>query len=333
MSCNASTGNMLKRLINRGLDFADDLCVALGPDQPADAGTFVTVVFHKLHERESQGRNEFAPDLCVTVDVFREFVEVMLEAGYTLLSPAQVDKGIRPGGRYLMITFDDGYFNNTLSLKVLEEFRVPATFFVSIGNVLEKKAFWWDALSRELAQAGASGAMRKSMIERLKALTPEKIESYLRERFGSSALVPCDDRDRPFTPGELSQFAQSPWVHFGNHTRDHAILTNCTPQQIAHQVRSCQEALAQLVGYRPIAIAYPNGNCSPAAIEASMAAGLRLGFTVVPRRSRVGGNDESRMMLGRYLVSSERGVREQCRKFDAKFVPSHMLKALIHSGY
>jgi peptidoglycan/xylan/chitin deacetylase (PgdA/CDA1 family) len=324
---------MLKKLINRALDAADDFCVGVGPEQPAEAGTFVTVLFHKLHEDGSESRSELAPQLSASVEFFREFVQVMLEGGYALLSPAQVHAGFKPAGRHLMITFDDGYFNNTLALSVLEEFRVPATFFVSVGNVLENKAFWWDALSRQLSRAGTSQAIQKASIETLKTQTPQKIESYLREHFGSSVLEPGDDRDRPFTPGELSQFAQSPWVHLGNHTRDHAILTNCAPQEIAHQIRSCQETLAELVGYCPIAIAYPNGNHSPQVVEASMAAGLRLGFTVLPQRSRVNRNDESRMMLGRYFVSGQQGIRQQCRKFGAKYVPSHALKSLIRSGY
>jgi peptidoglycan/xylan/chitin deacetylase (PgdA/CDA1 family) len=231
---------MLKKLINRALDAADDFFVAVGPEQPAEAGTFVTVLFHKLHESGSESRNELAPQLSASVEFFREFVEVMLEDGYSLLSPAQVHAGFRPGGRHLMITFDDGYFNNILALKVLEEFRVPATFFISVGNVLENKAFWWDAFSRQLSRTGASEANQKASIETLKAQTPQKIESYLREHFGSSVLEPGDERDRPFTPGELSRFAQSPWVHLGNHTRDHAILTNCAPPEIAHQIRSCQ---------------------------------------------------------------------------------------------
>ncbi|CDS48095.1 hypothetical protein [Polaromonas sp. CG9_12] len=69
----------------------------------------------------------------------------------------------------------------------------------------------------------------------------------------------------------------------GNHTRDHAILTNCTPAEMVDQITVCQNALADLVGYRPVAIAYPNGNCSPAAVHAAVAAGLRVGFTVAPR--------------------------------------------------
>ena len=204
----------------------------------------------------------------------------MLEDGYTVVSAADVDQGLKPGGKYLAITFDDGYFNNTLALQVLAEFCVPATFFVSVGHVLENKAFWWDACSRALSRTGASETARKVEIARLKCGTPDQIEAHLRDRFGSRVLEPCDDRDRPFTPGELAQFARNPWVQLGNHTRDHAILTRCTLQEIAHQVGSCQDILAELAGYRPIAIAYPNGDFSPAAIDAATAAGLRLGFTV-----------------------------------------------------
>ena len=41
-----------------------------------------------------------------------------------------------------MLTFDDGYYNNHLALPVLEEFDVPALFFISTNHVKQQKCFW-----------------------------------------------------------------------------------------------------------------------------------------------------------------------------------------------
>lgn len=326
---------MLKTIAREGLDAADRLCLAAGELAGERTGMLVTVLFHSLYpDRAHLGDPALAPNQDITVPVFRTFVAGMLDAGYTVVTPSEVDAGLDEGGRHLMITFDDGYFNNTLALPVLQEFRVPATFFISTGHVRDGKAFWWDAFSRELASRGITGAAQRREIERVKQGAPDAIEAELLRRFGDRVLQPCGDLDRPFTPGELRQFAASPWVHLGNHTRGHAILTRCAPQDIGPQIAGCQHDLAEWTGRRPVAIAYPNGNHSPAVVEAAGDAGLRLGFTVVPKPAALPlAAAPERMTIGRFLVHGQRDIRRQCRMFGARAVPSHWVQRLLHSPY
>lgn len=323
---------MIKTLARKGLDVADRLCVRAGRAVPDRGGVLVATLFHSLYpEREDLADGSLAPNQDVTVQVFRAFVREMLEAGYSAVTPAQVDDGLDPGGRYFMVTFDDGYFNNTLALDVLEEFRVPATFFISAGHVRHGKAFWWDAFSRRLAGLGVTGPHQRREIERVKQWPALEIEAWLLRRFGDRALDPCGDLDRPFTPAELKRFAASPWVHLGNHTVDHAILTRCGPPDMARQIQECQLALAEWTGRPPVAIAYPNGNHSPAVVAAAAGAGLRLGFTVTPRQARLP-LARDRMALGRFLVHGTRDVAQQCESFGARAVPSHWVHRLLHPG-
>jgi peptidoglycan/xylan/chitin deacetylase (PgdA/CDA1 family) len=318
---------MLKTLARKGLQLADGVAL-IASNARAQDDALVTVLFHSLCA-DPASPDEF--NQSVSVEDFRTFVGAMLESGYTAASPEQVDAGLARGGKHLMITFDDGYFNNTLALAVLEQFQVPATFFISSDHVLQRKAFWWDAYSRELSKAGVSAPEQQVQIRKLKRLAPRQIDEYLRKRFGESALRPQGDPDRPFTPDELKDFARSPWVHIGNHTCDHAILTNCTASEVDGQVRGCQRALSDLVGYAPIAIAYPNGNFSQGIVDASRAAGLRLGFSVLPRREQLPLAARNRMAIGRFAFEAGKDARLQCRKFDAAFVPSHAVKTLIQS--
>jgi peptidoglycan/xylan/chitin deacetylase (PgdA/CDA1 family) len=326
--------DMLKRLTRRGLDAADSFFATVGPRSHAQSGTLVAVLFHSLCREASQtAGSAVARDQKVTVDDFRRFVDALLEEGYRVVSPEQVDDGLAPGGKYAMITFDDGYFNNTLALDVLETFQVPATFFISTDHVLQNKAFWWDALSRELAQIGTREADRRAEFKRLKGMTSDRIESHITSRFGESALRPRSDRDRPFAPNELRDFARNEWVHLGNHTCNHAILTHCSRSDMVTQVQGCQQALEQIAGRAPIAIAYPNGNHSQAAVEVCLEAGLRIGLTVLPRGNPLPLNGEAtRMTLGRFEFRPGQDARTQCRKFSAGFVPSIILKTLINSA-
>ncbi len=123
-----------------------------------------------------------------------------------------------------MITFDDGYYNNVMALDVLKEYRVPATFFVSFNQVLEGKAFWWDAPNRELAKRGATEHQRNVEIAGFKTLSADRIESHLKRRYGIRTLRPAGDKDRPFTRSELGEFARQPGGHLGNHTCVRAII-------------------------------------------------------------------------------------------------------------
>lgn len=322
---------MLKALARKGLKLADGVALAIAPvAQEHDA--LVTVLFHSLsRERSRLPDPSPAPNLNVNVEEFRAFVGTMLDSGYCAVSCADIGAGLPRGGKYLAITFDDGYFNNTLALDVLEQFRAPATFFISAQHVLQDKAFWWDAFSRELSRSGVSARDRAGEMRKLKSMTPGQIDRYLQGRLGKAALRPHSDQDRPFTPGELKDFARNKWVHIGNHTCDHAILTNCAPREVEQQIRGCQDALQDLVGYAPLAIAYPNGNFSQEVVGASVAAGLRVGFTVLPRRDRLPLTARNRMTLGRFQFEGGKDAHDQCRKFSAGFVPSHLVKTLLHS--
>ena len=322
----------LKNLARTGLEIADSLCALVSP---RSHGSLITLLFHSLYrDRPETGSPLLAPNQNITIEEFRRFVGHIIDRGFTPVSPRQVDAGLRAGGNYVMITFDDGYYNNTLALDVLERFHAPATFFISTNHVLQGKGFWWDAFNRELLASGASDRQRRAEIHRVKSWTSQRIEAHITETFGAQALLPRGDLDRAFTPGELRDFAANKWVHIGNHTLDHAILTNCTPDQVTHQIQGCQEALAEMVGYAPLAIAYPNGDYSEAAVKAAQRCGLRIGVTVRPFGNRLPLDDgKSRMTLGRFMPSGGRDLAFQWRKFSSEFVPSHLLKTMMMSAY
>lgn len=324
---------MLRKIARQGLNAADRLWLAADRLAGERPGLLVSALFHSLYpDRSYLGDPALAPNQDVTVAVFRTFIARMLEAGYTVVTPAEVDAGLSEDGRYLLITFDDGYYNNTLALDVLDEFRVPACFFISTDHVRHGKAFWWDAYSRALTSLGVKGAAQRRDIERSKMLSHGRIEADLLRRFGEGVLQPSGDLDRPFTPHELRLFAASPWVHLGNHTSGHAILTRCGPDEMTRQIASCQQTLADWTGQRPIAIAYPNGDHSPACVEAACEAGLRLGFTVAPRPSVLPlAAGTEKMTLGRFLFHGQRDIRQQCRTFGARAVPSHWVHRILHS--
>ena len=78
----------------------------------------------------------------------------------------QLGRGQLPAGS-VSITFDDGYSDNLLNAKpILEEFALPATFFLTSGYLQGDNDFWWDALERPFFQKMRIPATLEIEIER-----------------------------------------------------------------------------------------------------------------------------------------------------------------------
>jgi peptidoglycan/xylan/chitin deacetylase (PgdA/CDA1 family) len=290
-------------------------------------------LFHSLfRDQREMDLNVVEPLERTTVAHFRQFIEYYLEHGYRFVGPADLLKGLAPDGKYVMITFDDGYFNNTLARPVLEEFKVPALFFISTNHVLQNKCYWWDVFYRERTAQGATRRQIYGETLALKGLRTERIEAQLVERFGANALTPRGDVDRPFTPSELRDFAASPYVHLGNHTANHAILTNYAPDEVRQQVQTAQTALQQMTGVLPTTIAYPNGAHNAQIVEICREIGLKMGVTVRPHKTRLplasrGGTDL--MRLGRFCPNGDDPIVTQCRTYRSDL----QLYGALRSGY
>jgi len=246
------------------------------------------------------------------------------EAGYTFVTPNEVASGLELGGRFVLLTFDDGYFNNLSVMPLLERYRVPAVFFISTKHVATGEAFWWDALFRARARARTPLAAIQAEQNALKRLPAAAIEAHVRERFGARAFDPAGDADRPMTSAELRVFAASPWVHLGNHTHDHAILPNYDRAGMEGQLRRCQEWLMAEAGVRPAIVAYPNGDVSPEVVSAAVACGLTLGLTTVPTRSHLPLSiGPSRLLLPRFSVRDGIDTTRTYRRFRTYPTPLH----------
>jgi peptidoglycan/xylan/chitin deacetylase (PgdA/CDA1 family) len=91
--------------------------------------------------------------LCVSPGRFAEHLAVVRERGRTLGLESLLrahHAGEIPHGS-VVITFDDGYADNLYNAKpLLEHYDVPATVFITTGQVGRDREFWWDELERLL---------------------------------------------------------------------------------------------------------------------------------------------------------------------------------------
>jgi peptidoglycan/xylan/chitin deacetylase (PgdA/CDA1 family) len=283
-----------------------------------ESASLMCFMFHSLFRDESEiARNVVDPLQRTTIAQLRCLIEHYLEHGYQFVGPQELLAGLPQTQKLALLTFDDGYCNNHLAAPILAEFRVPAFFFISTDFVKSQRCYWWDVLYRELATKGASESEIYHEGLALKSFKTERIEELLTERFGEDAFLPRCDIDRPFNEHELQAFAQSHYVHLGNHTAHHAILTNYSPEEIGAQLKSAQDEIEQISGKRPVAIAYPNGGHDERIIRACKDVGLKIGFTIRPQKTRlpVAADSPDLMQLGRFCPHGEAPIETQCRTY------------------
>jgi peptidoglycan/xylan/chitin deacetylase (PgdA/CDA1 family) len=180
----------------------------------------------------------------------------------------------------------------------------------------------------------AQGAPARSVYHEavdMKSMTTEKIEADLTARYGPNAFKPRSDIDRPFTPDELRAFAADPHVCLGNHTANHAILTNYADGQVRRQIVDAQHSLHEMTGKTPTAIAYPNGAHNDDIVRASGELGLKVGFTVRPEKHSLPlpAGAQSLLRLGRYCPHNHYSMVSQCRTYRSDF----QLYGKLRGGY
>ena len=281
-----------------------------------EEGALLCFLFHGLFENSEEVRSGMLdPQQGITMEMFRAFLSHFQEQGYGFVSPRQILEGLQPGGKYILLTFDDGYCNNRRALPAIEEFSAPAVFFISSDHVRNGKAFWWDAAFREGRKRGKTEAEIRRAVRGYKRMKTEEVECDLKKEFGKDALRPIGDLDRPFTAGELRAFAEHRLVSLGNHTKNHAILTTYSLAEAREQIQGGQNAIQEMTGKVPEMISYPNGNSSPEIRQAAREAGLALGAVVRGGKNRLPlkiGAPQA-MALKRFILWGDRGIDAQCQ--------------------
>lgn len=184
----------------------------------------------------------------------------------------------------VVITFDDGYADNVLqALPILEEVGVPATFFVSTGDIGTDRVFWWHRLEALLLREAefpprfelqdprfgrvwqtATPEQRQSLYASLsmlmRKLAPDQQQNWLEQL--EQWAGPGDwsaGLHRMMTREELQSLAASPWATIGAHSVSHSALSELTGEQQREEIFSSKTALERMTGKPITAFSYPFG--------------------------------------------------------------------------
>lgn len=182
------------------------------------------------------------------------------------------------------VTFDDGYADNlTEALPILENLGIPATFFISTGNLSTSNEFWWDALERMVSGADSCPARfslqdpvhgkawpcvtaeeRMVMFQDLHQVfmygTGEQRTEWLRQiEIWTGGRCPDAGINRLLTGDEVRELSNHSGVTIGAHSVTHPRLSALPEEEQRYEIVESGRLLSNIIGREVPVFAYPFG--------------------------------------------------------------------------
>jgi peptidoglycan/xylan/chitin deacetylase (PgdA/CDA1 family) len=232
----------------------------------------------------------------------------------------------RPNGRYVAITFDDGYLDNhEIALPVLRHHRVPAAFFIATGFIDRNLLPWWDAIAlqvRESANASLDlspwmpgpirlGLDRETLIRRIiatyKDLPSAETAPFLARLTDETGLEAPETVAGQWMDWDMVRTLARAGMTIGGHTVNHPILSSLPVEVQRAEIEGCALRLREELGTTMEHFAYPVGG--PATFDQDTMrllreAGVRQAFSFYGGVARAA---SAQLDLQRVPVSQETG--------------------------
>ena len=219
----------------------------------------VVLCYHSIHPER--------PFRSLTPEAFREHLAWLVE-NTDVVRLDELRRERANGRPRVAITFDDGYEDNwTHAFPLLEERRLPATFFVTVG-----------------------------LLDRDPAVV---------DRFAST-LRRCPRDDVVPMGWEQVRELRDAGHEIGGHTYSHPNLARLGEEDVRRELSSSKQILEERLEAPVVSVAYPFGkprrHVSAATVEAAGEAGYERGVAVITRAVRA---SDSELSLPRLTVAGD----------------------------
>lgn len=207
-------------------------------------------------------------------------------------------------GRFVLITFDDGYLDNyELALPVLKRHGVPATFFITTGFIDGRRVAWWDEIAWMVKHAERGHWPRRMLVngprpdwsaeqmpiviqkllQLYKSLPNGEGPAFLDEIAQATASGRCamTSDSAPWMSWEQIRELQSAGQSIGAHTVTHPVLARCSREQQRAEITGSKRRIEDVLKRPVTAFSYPVGTADAFTIETEelmREAGIRWAF-------------------------------------------------------
>jgi peptidoglycan/xylan/chitin deacetylase (PgdA/CDA1 family) len=216
-----------------------------------------------------------------SAEAFDEQVR-FLTAHFDVVTPDDLpDLAPTPRGRFVLITFDDGYRDNyELAFPILRAHGVAASFFVATGYVDRPRLSWWDDIARMVRESPRAGLEagtwlpgpipfddpgRDEAVAALlcvcKALPSDAIGAYLDYLADATGTTRRGDRpaDGLWMTWDMLREMRAAGMVIGGHTVNHPVLARLPPEAQCEEISGCAQRLADELGEPMRYFSYPVG--------------------------------------------------------------------------
>jgi peptidoglycan/xylan/chitin deacetylase (PgdA/CDA1 family) len=204
----------------------------------------------------------------------------LLEREFDVIAPVELEAAVRGvGGRYVMLTFDDGYRDNfTEAFPVLRAHGLPATFFVTTRFLDTRRIAWWDEIAwivhaaegrelwarpwmeRPLSVEPAAQQVTVRTLINLCASLPQEAQEALLDALGEAADTGRHRPARDFwmTWDQIREL-RAAGMHIGGHSVSHPQLAALSMDDQHREITGCQARLEAELGEPMRYFSYPFG--------------------------------------------------------------------------
>ena len=209
----------------------------------------------------------------------------------------------RRTGRYLLITFDDGYRDNyEVAFPILKAEGVPATFFIATGFVDTPRLPWWDEIAwmvrtsnkRSLDMKGWLDApvpmdepererAVRALLRGFKAASADAADRYLAAVADVTGSGRCGvDGGDLWMTWKMVREMRASGMTIGGHSSAHIVLARATAERQREEILGCGRRLSDETGDPMHYFSYPVGgrqSFNAATRECLREAGVRYAFS------------------------------------------------------
>lgn len=241
-----------------------------------------------------------------TIDQFREHIKLLKRKKYHFLNATELVQYLHQPdqlkeGKYVVITFDDGYKNNLTAIEILKKEMIPGIFFVTSGAINSSQSIWTVNLSLLLLKGNISTLHYKEKAytmnnEANRLVAFQEIRTDLKRMEAASRKMGYQTLVEQFPAGEIESllhtyptFRMLTWeemkhvqgdaIQFQSHGHRHEIFHEAqSVEAMKDEITTSKELIEKHLQNKVFLYAYPNGNSNGMAEELLVQKNYRAAF-------------------------------------------------------
>ena len=189
---------------------------------------------------------------------FRRCIQWLKKNGYFFISVDQLIQYVQnqqefPKGA-VWLSIDDGWKDNIQNIiPVINEYKIPITFFIATDPVENQGIFWWTFFEKCKDQLPNYFESNSLDLKNIKEKDRKKIIQDLKKRCKKKVIREVMEIE------EVKSLAQNPLITIGSHSVHHALTVNCTDNELEFEIKESKEKLREWANKEVKYFSYPNG--------------------------------------------------------------------------